>query len=77
MSPLGELLYFSLDTCYFEPVTEELSDWMPSHEHFLRSKPEAVHAVTRADGPNRNPTETQPRWSGEMGSPWKVQWDGE
>ena len=20
--------------CYFEPVTDELSDWMPTHEHF-------------------------------------------
>src|SRR5215216_5039777 len=20
--------------CYFEPVTAELSDWMPTHEHF-------------------------------------------
>ena len=39
----GWLLYFQLDTCYFEPVTEELSDWMPSHEHFLRSKREGGH----------------------------------
>ena len=40
---LTGLLYFSLDTCYFEPVTEELSDWMPTHEHFLRSKREGGH----------------------------------
>src|SRR3954468_12500800 len=26
--------------CYFEPVTDELSDWMPTHEHFPRSKKE-------------------------------------
>src|SRR5438034_7676754 len=26
--------------CYFEPVTDELSDWMPTHEHFPRSKRE-------------------------------------
>src|SRR3954452_9085512 len=25
---------------YFEPVTAELSDWMPTHEHFPRSKRE-------------------------------------
>ena len=25
--------------CYLEPVTEELTDWMPTHEH-LRSKRE-------------------------------------
>jgi hypothetical protein len=24
--------------CYFEPVTPELSDWMPTHEHFPLSK---------------------------------------
>ena len=24
--------------CYFEPVTAELSDWMPTHEHFPLSK---------------------------------------
>jgi hypothetical protein len=24
--------------CYFEPVTPELSDWMPTHEHFPRSR---------------------------------------
>ena len=24
--------------CYFEPVTPELSDWMPTHEHFPISK---------------------------------------
>jgi hypothetical protein len=26
--------------CYFEPVTAELSDWMPTHEHSPRSKRE-------------------------------------
>jgi hypothetical protein len=26
--------------CYFEPVTPELSDWMPTHEHFPLSKSE-------------------------------------
>src|SRR5918999_2781257 len=26
--------------CYFEPVTPELSDWMPTHEHFPLSKKE-------------------------------------
>jgi hypothetical protein len=26
--------------CYFEPVTPELSDWMPTHEHFPLSKRE-------------------------------------
>src|SRR3954467_5606257 len=29
--------------CYFEPVTKELSDWMPTHEHFPRSKREGGH----------------------------------
>jgi len=29
--------------CYFEPVTAELSDWMPTHEHFPRSKRESGH----------------------------------
>ncbi|MFN2470579.1 MAG: hypothetical protein ABR583_06245 [Gaiellaceae bacterium] len=29
--------------CHFEPVTEELSDWMPTHEHFPRSKREGGH----------------------------------
>ena len=28
---------------YFEPVTAELSDWMPTHEHFPRSKREGGH----------------------------------
>ena len=27
--------------CYFEPVTAELSDWMPTHEHFPLSKRES------------------------------------
>jgi hypothetical protein len=26
--------------CYFEPVTAELSDWMPTHEHFPLSERE-------------------------------------
>jgi hypothetical protein len=26
--------------CYFDPVTAELSDWMPTHEHFPLSKRE-------------------------------------
>jgi hypothetical protein len=29
--------------CHFEPVTDELSDWMPTHEHFPRSKREGGH----------------------------------
>lgn len=24
--------------CYFEPVSPELPDWMPTHEHFPRTK---------------------------------------
>src|SRR5437870_5543882 len=28
---------------YFDPVTEELSDWMPTHEHFPRSKRDGGH----------------------------------
>ena len=32
-------------TCYFEPVTAESSDWMPTHEHFPRSKREGGHRV--------------------------------
>ena len=31
--------------CYFEPVSDELSDWMPTHEHFPRSKREGGHRV--------------------------------
>jgi hypothetical protein len=30
---------------YFESVTDELSDWMPTHEHFPRSKREGGHRV--------------------------------
>ena len=30
----------------FEPVTDELSDWMPTHEHFPRSKREGGHRDT-------------------------------
>jgi len=30
---------------YFEPVTAELSDWMPTHEHFPRSKKDGGHRV--------------------------------
>ena len=33
--------------CYFEPVTDELSDWMPTHEHFPRSKKEGGHREPR------------------------------
>jgi hypothetical protein len=29
--------------CCFEPVTDEISDWMPTHEHFPRSKREGGH----------------------------------
>ena len=29
--------------CHFEPVTDELSDWMPTHEHFPRPKREGGH----------------------------------
>jgi hypothetical protein len=29
--------------CYFELVTDELTDWMPTHEHFPRSKREGGH----------------------------------
>jgi hypothetical protein len=28
---------------YFDPVTAELSDWMPTHEHFPRAKREGGH----------------------------------
>jgi len=31
--------------CHFEPVTDDLSDWMPTHEHFPRSKREGGHRV--------------------------------
>jgi hypothetical protein len=31
--------------CYFEPVTPELSDWMPTHEHFPLSKKEGGKAT--------------------------------
>lgn len=30
---------------YFEEVTAQLSDWMPTHEHFPRSKREGGHRV--------------------------------
>ena len=30
---------------HFEQVTDELSDWMPTHEHFPRSKREGGHRV--------------------------------
>ena len=26
--------------CHFEPVTDELTDWMPTHEHFPRPRRE-------------------------------------
>ncbi len=29
--------------CYFEPVTDVLTDWMPTHEHFPRPKREGGH----------------------------------
>ena len=29
--------------CYFEPITDDLSDWMPTHEHFPRPKREGGH----------------------------------
>jgi hypothetical protein len=29
--------------CYFEPVTDEQTDWMPTHEHFPRAKREGGH----------------------------------
>jgi len=29
--------------CYFEPVTDVLTDWMPTHEHYPRSKREGGH----------------------------------
>jgi hypothetical protein len=29
--------------CYFEPVTPELTDWMPTHEHFPRAKRDGGH----------------------------------
>ena len=31
--------------CYFEPVSDELSDWMPTHEHFPVSKKEGGKAT--------------------------------
>jgi hypothetical protein len=30
---------------HFEPVTDDLSDWMPTHEHFPLSKREGGHRV--------------------------------
>jgi hypothetical protein len=35
--------------CYFEPVTAELFDWMPTHEHFPRSKRGGDAQRERAD----------------------------
>lgn len=32
--------------CYFDPVNDELSDWMPTHEHFPRSKRVATETWT-------------------------------
>ena len=29
--------------CYFEPVTNPGTDWMPTHEHFPRAKREGGH----------------------------------
>jgi hypothetical protein len=29
--------------CYFDPVTAELSDWMPTHEHYPLSKSDGGH----------------------------------
>lgn len=29
--------------CYFEPVSPEPTDWMPTHEHFPRSKRDGGH----------------------------------
>src|SRR5918999_833279 len=29
--------------CYFEPVTDALSDWMPTHEHSPRSRRDGGH----------------------------------
>ena len=29
--------------CHFDPVTEKLSDWMPTHEHFPLSKKDGGH----------------------------------
>ena len=31
--------------CYFEPVTDELTDWMPTHEHFPIPKREGGQEV--------------------------------
>jgi hypothetical protein len=31
--------------CHFESLTEDLSDWTPTHEHFPRSKREGGHRV--------------------------------
>ena len=31
--------------CYFEPVTPELSDWMPTLEHFPLSKRDGGHRL--------------------------------
>ena len=33
--------------CYFEPITDELSDWSPTHEHFPLSRLSA-HQTQRA-----------------------------
>ncbi len=29
--------------CYFDPASDGLSDWMPTHEHFPRSRREGGH----------------------------------
>ena len=29
--------------CYFQHVTDELTDWMPTHEHFPRAKRDGGH----------------------------------
>jgi hypothetical protein len=47
--------------CYFEPVTAELSDWIPTHEHFPLSKREGGKvAVDNAILAHRWTTAEQP-----------------
>jgi hypothetical protein len=43
--------------CYFEPVTAENTDWMPTHEHFPVSKREgAIEVSTTRSSPTASAT---------------------
>ena len=43
MMPPRVASLLSLEACYVEPVTDELRDWVPSHEYFPRAKREGGH----------------------------------